>query len=163
VALPASGQSFALLRVSVNGRSLEGEPVQLERAGLALPVMSHAAFDSLVDDELVRRRLIELAAADAMSRMRAAASAGDWTEVDRLLESASRQFAGNDWVASVLEAMRSIAATRERERMMKEAMYSSGKLRSRLAGKDEEAHLSVDDAGLPAYLRRKVVQGKGDV
>ena len=71
--------------------------------------------------------------------------------------------AGNDWVASVLEAMRSIAATRERARMMKEAMYSSGKLRSRLAGKDEEVHLSVDDVGLPAYLRRKVVQGKGHV
>ena len=47
---------------------------------------------------------------------------------------------------------------------MKEMMYSSGKLRNRLASKDESAAFSVAEgmAG-PAYLRRKPAQGKGDV
>ena len=95
--------------------------------------------------------------------MRSAAAADDWPRVDALLEAASRQFAGNEWVAAVLEAMRSIAAGRERERAMKEMMYSSGKLRSRLAAKDESVAFSVaDGASVPAYLRRKPAQGKGD-
>ncbi|MBL8223037.1 MAG: hypothetical protein JNL62_27610, partial [Bryobacterales bacterium] len=48
---------------------------------------------------------------------------------------ASRQFAGNEWVGAMLEAMKSIADSRSRERMMKESMYSSGKLRSRLVAR----------------------------
>jgi hypothetical protein len=38
-----------LLRVAVQGRSLDGTPVALERTGLALPVLTPAAFDALVD------------------------------------------------------------------------------------------------------------------
>lgn len=163
VALPLAGQLCTLLRVSVIGQSLEGEPVQLERAGLSLPVLPPAAFDALPDDDLVNRRLIELAAADSLMAMRQSASAEDWARVDQQLELASRQFAGNEWVAAVLDAMRSIATSRERDRMMKEMMYSSGKLRSRLAAKDESLAFSVAE-GMdgPAYLRRKPAQGKGD-
>jgi len=150
--------------VNVTGQSLEGDPVSLERAGLSLPVMTAASFGNLADDDLVTRRLVELAAAEALMGMRSAAAAGDWARVDSLLEVASRQFAGNEWVAAVLEAMRSIAAGRERERAMKEMMYSSSKLRSRLAAKDESvAFRLAESASVPAYLRRKPAQGKGDL
>ena len=161
-ALPPLGQLFSVLRVSVQGRSLEGEVVTLERAGLALPVLSASAFDRLTDDELVSRRLVELAAADALSRMRTAADRGDWAAVDRVLEESSRQFAGNEWVAAVLTAMKEIAASRSRERMMKESMYSASKLRSRLSAKDEDVSFSVASELIerPAYLRRKPSQGK---
>ncbi|MDP1692144.1 MAG: VWA domain-containing protein [Burkholderiaceae bacterium] len=164
-ALPPLGQLLSVLRVSVEGRSLEGEAVTLERAGLALPVMSASAFDKLTDDELVSRRLVELAAADALSRMRGAAAHRDWAAVDRLLEEASRQFAGNEWVAAVLAAMKELAQSRSRERMMKESMYSASKLRSRLSAKDEGVSFSVASESIerPAYLRRKPSQGKGDV
>lgn len=164
-ALPPIGQLLAVLRVAIEGRSLEGEAVVLERAGLALPVMSAAAFDGLTDDELVARRLAELAAADALSRMRALADQEDWAAVDRLLEKAVMQFAGNEWVAAVLAAMKEIAQSRSRERMMKEAMYSSAKLRSRLSAKDEAVSFSAtaEAFDIPAYLRRKPSQGKGGV
>ena len=164
-ALPPLGQLLSVLRVSVEGRSLEGEAVTLERAGLALPVLSASAFDKLTDDELVSRRLVELAAADALSRMRTAADHGDWAAVDRLLEEASRQFAGNEWVAAVLAAMKEIAESRSRERMMKESMYSASKFRNRLSSKDEDVSFSVASESIerPAYLRRKPSQGKGDV
>ena len=163
--LPPLGQLLSVLRVSVEGRSLEGEAVTLERAGLALPVLSASAFDRLTEDELVSRRLVELAAADALSRMRTAADHGDWAAVDRLLEEASRQFAGNEWVAAVLAAMKEIAESRSRERMMKESMYSASKLRSRLSAKDEDVSFSVASESIerPTYLRRKPSQGKGDV
>lgn len=162
-ALPSVGQLCTVLRVAVTGQSLEGDTVSLERTGLSLPVLTSSAFGNLADDELVTRRLVELAAAEALMGMRSAAAAGDWARVDALLEAASRQFAGNEWVAAVLEAMRSIAAGRERERAMKEMMYSSSKLRSRLAAKDESIAFSVaEGASVPAYLRRKPAQGKGD-
>ncbi len=162
-ALPPVGQLCTVLRVAVTGQSLEGDAVSLERAGLSLPVMNIGAFDNLADDELVTRRLVELAAAEALMGMRSAAAANDWPRVDALLEAASRQFAGNEWVAAVLEAMRSIAAGRERDRAMKEMMYSSSKLRSRLAAKDESVRFCVaDGASVPAYLRRKPAQGKGE-
>ena len=156
---------MSVLRVTVEGRSLEGEAVKLERAGLALPVMSSGVYDGLTDDELVTRRLVELAAADALSRMRTAADRGDWAGVDRLLEEASRQFAGNEWVAAVLAAMKEIAESRSRERMMKESMYSASKLRSRLSAKDEDISFSMAAESIerPAYLRRKPAQGKGEV
>jgi Ca-activated chloride channel homolog len=163
--LPPLGQLLSVLRVSVEGRSLEGEAVTLERAGLALPVLPAPVFDKLADDELVSRRLAELAAADALSRMRTAADQGDWTTVDQLLEEASRQFAGNEWVAAVLVAMKAIADSRSREHMMKESMYSASKLRYRLSAKDEGDRFSVaaESTERPAYLRRKPSQGKGDV
>jgi Ca-activated chloride channel family protein len=163
-ALPPVGRLCTVLRVDVRAQGPEGDAVALERAGLSFPVLTPAAFDDLADDELVTRRLTELSAAEALMAMRRAAAANDWPRVDTLLAAARRQFAGNAWVAAVLETMRSIADSRERERAMKEMMYSSGKLRSRLAAKDESLQFCVaDDETVPAYLRRKRAQGKGEV
>jgi Ca-activated chloride channel family protein len=161
-ALPGLGDRLTVLRVSVNGLDLQGEPVTLERTGLALPVVTSAASASLAEDELVRRRCDEVAAAQVLTQMRTAAHAHDWETVDKLLSDAQKAFAGNEWLASMLEAMVKLAESRSQERVMKEALYSSGKLNRRLASTDE-LHMSlVADAG-PAYLRRKREQGKGDV
>ena len=83
----------------------------------------------------------------------------------KVIEEASRQFAGNEWVAALLAAMKEIAESRSRERMMKESMYSASKLRSRLSAKDEDVSFSVASESIerPPYLRRKPSQGKGDV
>ena len=165
VALPALGERLSVLRVTITGQSLQGEPVQLERSSLALPVLTASNWHALTDDELVSRRLVELAAAAALTQLRAAAGRRDWAGGDRLLEDASRRFAGNEWVAAMLQAMKGIAESRSRERMMKEAMYSSGKLRSRLVALDEGVQFSAAEEGTsaPAYLRRKPSQGKGDL
>lgn len=165
VSMPPLGQLMTVLRAAVDGQSLDGEAVALERAGLALSIMAPAAFDGLTDHELVARRLVELAAADALTRMRTAAGHGDWVTVDRLLEDAGRQFAGNAWVGAMVDAMKSIADSRSRERMLKESMYSSSKLRSRLVAKDEDVQFSaaMESIDKPAYLRRKPSQGKADV
>jgi Ca-activated chloride channel family protein len=164
-ALPRTGDRLAVLRVQVQGLSLEGEPVRMERVGLALPVLAPGAFDGLSDDELVSRRLMELAAAAALTQVRAAAAQRDWTVVERLLDEARAQFAGNSWVESVLASMAAIAASREREMMMKEAAYSSSKLQSRLASKQESANFMAEAESRyePSYLRRKPTQGKGEV
>lgn len=163
-ALPPNGRTMPVLRISVEARSLDGEPVQLERTGLALPVLSATEFDTLPQDELVCRRLAELEAAEVMTQMREAARRGDWSDVDRLLADASQRFSGNTWLAAILSAMQGIAQSRDRERICKEAMYSSRKLHNRLASKDEPDGLTAHESSeLPAFLRRKPAQGKGDL
>jgi cobalamin biosynthesis Mg chelatase CobN len=93
------------------------------------------SLDALTDDELVSRRLVELAAAEILMRMSEAAREGLWDQVDKLLEEASHQFAGHEWVASVVSAMKSIAEGRERERMMRHSCgCSSGDSRSKSEG-----------------------------
>ena len=161
-ALPSLGNRMALLRVSVTGQTLQGEPVVLERVGLALPVLTQAAFDALMDDELVRRRLAEVEAGHELERMRAAAQAGDWQSVDALLNDAQARFARSEWLSSILAAMAGVAQGRSRERMMKETRYSSAKLSARLAAKDEHDTISFCESA-SSYLRRKPLQGKGDL
>lgn len=161
-ALPPVGQQCTLLRVAVTGQSLAGEAVALERTGLALPVMTPAAWGQVQEEELVNRRLLELAAGQALMDMRHAASAGDWARVDALLETAQQRFAGNDWVAAVLEAMRATARQRNRAQVMKEMTYSSCKLSSRLAEIDEGKHLPKDLSTVRSYMRRPSLQGKSD-
>ena len=153
---------MTVVRVAVTGQSLQGEPVALERAGLALTVMSPAACDALAEDGLVRRRSDELAAGQVLMQMRAAAMAGDWSAVDKLLADAQARFVGNPWLVGILEAMVEVAASRSRERMTKEAMYSSSRLNMRLAEKNEARFCTSDEAA-PAYLRRKKLQGKREV
>lgn len=67
------------------------------------------------------RRLSEIAAAQALKGLRAAATRGGWGEVDRLLAEAQWHLAGNAWVAAVVASMTSIATSRSRERLSKEA------------------------------------------
>jgi len=155
------GQRLALLQVTVRGEDAAGQPVQLERASLALQVLSPSAHDALTDDELVARREAEVRAAGLMASMRAAALAGDWNVVDALLADANAKLSGHPWLASVLESMREVAATRVRASVAKEAMYSHSQLTRRLTSKDEDIRFSLDDS-LPAYLRRKPRQGKDD-
>lgn len=161
-ALPGLGDRLTVLRVSVTGSDLDGEPVALERTGLALAVVTPAAFTSQPEDELVRRRCDEVAAAQALTQMRSAAQAGDWALVDKLLSDAQQTFAGNEWLASILESMVTLAQSRSHERVAKEALYSSARLNSRLAMHDE-LHFTQSACEAPAYLRRKRQQGKSEI
>ena len=161
-ALPALAERLTVLRVSVRGRSLQGEVVGLETAGLALQVLSERDFDALPENELVQRRTGEVEAAQIMTRMRAAALDHDWPAVDGMLADAQARFASNEWLGAMLSAMSELAADRSRERMMKEARYASSKLSYRLVAKDE-GPLGVGDVEIPAFLRRKTLQGKSEL
>jgi Ca-activated chloride channel family protein len=160
--LPPVGQVLPLLRVSVRGLSLQGEPVQPERAALALPVLPAQDWDALPQDALVLRRVVELQAAQVLATMRGAAMQGDWAAVDAMLDQAQAELAGHDWVEGVLQGMREIASGRQRERMAKEALYSRAHFARRLASKDEGA-APLPGHDEPAFLRRKRMQGKGDM
>jgi len=156
--VPPEGQELSFLRVEVSGLNLDGESVNLEPANLTLRSVGSAALSQVAENELVARRLSELEAAGFLRLAREAARNNDWPRVDRILADAERQFTGNDWLASVLEAIRTVAKSRSRERFMKEALYSSSNFSNRLSEKEEDMVLM--ERSKPSYLRRKAAQGK---
>lgn len=158
-AIPARGDRFTVLRVCISGQDPDGRSVTLEQTGLALTVLSPSTFETMSRDELVVRRATEIEAASVLTRMRAAVRERNWREVDRLLAEARTRFTGCEWVADIISAMADLAHSRSRERMMKEAMYSSSRLNSRLAAKDELAAADYGAEAL-AYVSRKPLQGK---
>jgi len=161
--LPRPGARLAVLRVTLCGTDVDGNPVELERSSLALPVMSQADLMSLAPDTLVQRRVAELLAAKSLLEMRQAASGGNWESVETLLAQAMEQFADNEWVRSVLDSMKEIARRRELQRLRKEAMYSAAAMNCRLSAHDEQEQFSmaVEAQAGPSFLRRKSSQGKG--
>lgn len=167
VTVPASaqrapGERVPVLRVALSALDAEGTPLDLEKVGLALPVVSPEAHAALPVDALVHRRVSELAVARELLRMREAARNDDWDAVESLLADAIRRFADNEWVQSVLESMKRLAAQREQRRLMKEASYSASSMNLRLSAHDETVHYSMQEENLKvaSYLRRKREQGK---
>ena len=158
--LPPEGQSLPCIEVAVKGVDLDGNAIDVQPEGLVLPALNSAALGAVAEDELVVRRLAELEAAGVLRRTREAARNNDWDRVDRLLAEAERRFAGNDWVASVVEAIRTVAKSRSRERFMKEALYTAASFSQRLAEKDEGMALMEADKAM--YLRRKRSRGKAE-
>ncbi|WP_298826534.1 VWA domain-containing protein [uncultured Piscinibacter sp.] len=168
VRVPASqastiGSSVSVLKVRVAGLESDGTAIDLERVGLTLPVLTFADWARLPEDPLVAQRLAEIEASAVLQQMRHAAGQGDWSSVDRMLEDAQRRFGGHEWLAAVLESMKQTAASRSRERLRKEALYSASSMNYRLSDKDEQIHFSAVDESTskPSYLRRKPTQGKG--
>lgn len=158
--LPPEGESLTCIEVSVKGSDLDGNLIALPPEVQALPALNSAALGAVAEDELVVRRLAELEAAGVLRRTRDAARNNDWDRVDRLLSEAERRFAGNDWVASVVESIRTVAKNRSRERFMKEALYSASSFSQRLADKDEGIELMESSKAM--YLRRKRSRGKAE-
>ena len=158
--LPASGQPMEVLRVQVAGCAPDGSAVRLPRVSLMLPVMSGAVLAGLADDERVAGRLAELAAAEAMLRVREAVGAGRWDDARKMVQEAESQFPDHAWVVSMLEQARTLIEGREQQVALKELRYSSARMHTRLAGLQEDPGSLDQDIDIPAFLKRKLRQGK---
>lgn len=156
---PEGAEPVFLLQTEVTAVDLDGQPVAFQDAQLKLPVLSPQAWEALASDPLVVRRLAELQAGKLLEQARSAARHGDWSAIDRLLQEARQRFTDNPWVQQVLQSMADLAARRDEAGFAKEARYSSRRMHTRLAAKDE-ALSSAGDMDVPAFLRRKSAQGK---
>ena len=153
------GDVADLFSISVSGEDIDGRDVLVRSELLSLPVVNAVAFAAIAEDELVRRRLDELQAADYLKRARRAVQVGDWDEADYILNEAKRLFSNSPWAQDVLRAMSKLATKRDERMFMKEASFSSSKMSTRLSSKHEESSLLMDSIS-PAFLRRKSAQGK---
>lgn len=153
------GDVADLFSISVSGENIDGHEVLARSELLSLPVVNAVAFAAIAEDDLVRRRLDELQAADYLNRARRAVKLGDWDEADFILNEAKRLFNNSPWAQDVLRAMSKLATKRDERTFMKEVHFSSSKMSTRLSSKFEDSSLVMESAS-PAFLRRKSAQGK---
>ena len=158
-AMSAEGASTDCLHVEAYAADLEGNHHFFGSLPLGLTALNSAAYGAVAEDPLVLRRLAEIEAGNLLRAIRDAANKEDWAEVDRILEAAEAKYADNEWVAGVLASIRAVAATRSRERLMKDSLYASASFSKRLAAKAESQDFACEDA-VPSYLRRKRAPGK---
>jgi Ca-activated chloride channel family protein len=151
-----------LLEATVTAVDLESQPLAPQSGWLSLASLPATAHGVLVEDELVAARRSELRAADLQERAQAAARNRDWRLVDKLLAEALHEAENNPWLKGVVESLQRYAAMRQEEAMSKEAMYSSQRMRSRIAASNENvrSYAASDEADQAMYLRRKMEQGK---
>ena len=152
-----------LLHAILHCEALTGEKLTSNTAILRLPRLPAGAFAAIQAHDTVVARCNELRAADLQDRARVAAKAGRWSDVDLLIKEAKREAGENKWVAESLRALTQIARRREVENFSKESVFASRKMRSRLAAADETSASdweAEDEASRPAYLRKKLLQGR---
>jgi Ca-activated chloride channel family protein len=149
----------ALAQISLRYTGMDGEPRAIQPLHFALPALPAAAYGSIAEDELVRRRAGELEAAEIQQRARLAAAAGDWDRVTLLLRKAQQLGAENPWIAAVVAELQQLAAGKDEVLFAKASAYGARRMQTRLAAVHEPA--AVGDASA-AYLRRKSKQGKAD-
>lgn len=158
-AVPSEGIATDCLNVDLSATDLDGSVHLFGSLPLSLSAINAAAYAAVAEDSLVVRRLSEIEAGNLLRSMRDAANRGDWPEVDRILKAAEEKYADNEWVAGVLVSIRAVAATRSRERLMKDSMYASKSFSKRLTSKGESLDFSCEIEA-PSYLPRKRAPGK---
>jgi len=149
-----------LLSVGLRYSGIDGEPRAIQPIELKLPVLPASAFHAISEDELVVRRIGELEAAELQQKARLSAMRGDWDAVMLLLRRAEKLGADNPWIAATLIELRKLADRRDDVMFAKESAFSSHRMASRLAARDESG--DVNDAPAASYLRRKSNQGKAE-
>lgn len=155
----ASETAVTLLQAGITATTPDCLPITVADAALALSAMSAQAWEMLIKDPLVLARQAEIEAAQWLERARLLAQAGDLAGIEKMIAEGRVRFAEHAWVIEVLESLEQLAKEMDYIRFSKEALYSSKKMRKRLAAK-EEAFDTLNEDEMALYLRRKRSQGK---
>jgi hypothetical protein len=85
----------------------------------------------------------------------------NWAAVERLMARLEERSHENPWLAETVSYLRKLLDRRDHEAMEKELMYSSDKLKNRIADLDDSVMFCMSaEAVKPAFLRKKVTQGR---
>ena len=148
-----------LLRASL-AYTVEGRPQSAGPVSLRLPALPASSHGALAQDELVVRRAQEVRFAEFQEQASEAARAGNWDVVDRVLNEARSEAAGNEWLSASMSSLERYAALRDRERFSKEASFKSARIKSRIVEANESGHYGVaSESEKATYLRRKREEG----
>jgi Ca-activated chloride channel family protein len=152
------GKAF---HVTVQARDADGRVHTFKASLPALPVVDRSRWATLAEDELVKRRMTELRAADLQRRARQAVNEGDWATAENLLIRVQELAVDQPWLRQTVAAMRDLLHRRDRERISKELAYASHAMSRRITEADEQADFYAGmEATKAAYLRRKGMQGR---
>ena len=159
-ALRLQRQNGTVLAVTVQATDASGERQTFTAQLPALPEVQPAEYEALQTHELVQRRIHELSAAQLQLQIRQAALQGDWMQVEHLLTHLETLGRHEPWVAASIAFTRQLMRERDQQRMSKEMLYKSRKMSQRLSSTDEVCFREVDEVEVPAFLRRKMAEGR---
>ena len=149
-----------VLAVTVQATDASGERQTFTGQLPVLPEVQQAAYQALQTHELVQRRIHELSAAQLQLQIREAALHGDWMRVQELLAHLETLGRHEPWVAASIAFTRQLMGERDQQRMAKEMLYKSRKMSQRLSSTDEVMFRVAEELEIPAFLRRKTVEGR---
>jgi Ca-activated chloride channel family protein len=155
-------EAEALLRVTVKATDAEGVEHTFSASLGPLPVVSGHAWREMPSDERVAGRFNEIEAADLQRMAREAVRHRDWHAVERMLDELRDRARDNPWLQATVSVLANLLANRDQDRLEKELMYSSNRMKSRLSEVNEGQFQSMqEELGKEAWLRRKENQGRG--
>ena len=152
----------SLLRVTVKATDAEGVEHTFSAQLEQLPLVSDRAWREMPTDERVAARFSEIEAADLQRLAREAVRQRDWRAVECMLDELRDRARDNPWLQATVGVLANLLANQDHERMEKELMFSSNRMKSRLSEVDEGQFQSMqEEITKPAWLRRKENQGRG--
>ena len=159
-----------VIHLQDNGSALRCIILAKDKAGIQheftvampqLPVVELPDYRLATVDELVARRFNEVEAADIQREARAHVQRRNWDGVERLIGQLEERSRDNPWLMETVQYLRKLLERRDHETMEKELMYSSDKLKNRATSlNDSILFCMADEAVKPAFLRKKVSQGR---
>lgn len=153
--------SGSVLRCTILAKDKEGIEHEFTVSLPQLKVVSLSDYQLAQEDELVARRFNEVEAADIQREARLYVRDRNWSAVTRLMGKLEERSRENPWLAETVGYLRKLLERRDHEAMEKELMYSSDKLKNRVASLDDSVVFSMEFENIkPAFMRKKVTQGK---
>lgn len=151
----------SVLRCTILAKDKDGIEHEFAVSLPQLKVVSLADYQLAPEDDLVARRFNEVEAADIQREARLFVRDRNWSAVERLMVKLEERARENLWLAETVSYLRKLLERRDHEAMEKELMYSSDKLKNRIADLEDSVMFCMDEEAIkPAFLRRKVTQGR---
>lgn len=151
----------SVLRCTILAKDQEGIGHEFTVNLPQLRVVSLADYQLAQENELVARRFNEVEAADIQREARLFVRDRNWSAVERLMRRLDERATENPWLAETVRYLRTLLERRDHEAMEKELMYSSDKLKNRVADlNDSMSFCMMEEAVKPAFMRKKVTQGR---
>lgn len=156
------GQHRVLLSVTLQADDMQGASQVVHSPVLSVPVLDASACKDLPADPVVAQRLQELQFGDAVAEVRALLMDGDLLAAKRRLAVMESAVADHPWLRDKLARLRELTE-RDVSLSEKELRYSARRMSSRLASTVQflYSEQEAQSEAIPAYLRRKGVEGKG--
>ena len=151
----------SVLRCTIMAKDKEGLEHEFSVSLPQLPMVSLTDYQLAQENELVARRFNEVECADIQREARLFVRDRNWSAVERLMRKLDERAIENPWLAETVRYLRTLLERRDHEAMEKELMYSSDKLKNRVADlNDSMSFCMMEEVVKPAFMRKKVSQGR---
>jgi Ca-activated chloride channel family protein len=151
----------SVLRCTITVKDKTGREHECMVSLPKMPIVTPMEYQMAQENELVARRFNEIESADVQRVARTHVQDRNWTAVEGLIQELEVRSQDNPWLKETVKYLRKLLERRDHETMEKELMYASSKLKNRVASLNDSVMYCMEAEAIePAYLRKKVAQGR---